>query len=62
MTYECKFALGDRVIIDGDERLTVIVTAVSFRKTGCKLEVSYFSDHGLQEVWIDEWRLEKVNA
>lgn len=61
MKNESKFSLGDKVIIDGCETVVAIVTAITFRMTGCKLELSYFADRGLEEIWIDEWRLTRYD-
>jgi hypothetical protein len=57
MINESKFSLGNKVIIDGCDKIVAIITAISFRKTGCKIEISYFNDGRLEECWIDEWRL-----
>lgn len=59
MTYICEFELGDTVIIDHCETVKAIVIAVTFRFTGCSVQISYFDDHGLQEPWIDSWRLNR---
>ena len=60
MTYHIEFDIGERVHADEDESLTMIVTAITIRKHGNMIECSYFSDAASHAVWVEEWRLSRV--
>lgn len=60
-TFESQFNIADRVHIDGDESLTVVVTAVLFRNSCPQCEVSWVSDSS-RTAWIETWRLTHVET
>ncbi len=53
------FSLTEKVIVDGCKSIPCVITAVTFRMTGCKYEISYWDDGRLIETWVDEWRVSK---
>lgn len=59
MKNSCAFNLTEKVIIDGDRQVVAVITAISFRISGCKVEVSWWNHGDLKEAWVDEWRLSR---
>lgn len=61
-TYECKHKIGDKVVIDGDQRMPVYITAVLWRNERPSYEVSWFGDGQSRTAWVEEWRVEVFHA
>lgn len=59
-SFESRFSIGDKVIIDGDVRLVGVVTAVMFRNENPQVEVSWVSEVS-RSAWIETWRLDHEN-
>lgn len=55
----CAFALTEKVIVDGCRSIPCIITAICYRHTGCKVEISYWDEGKLLEAWVDDWRLSR---
>jgi hypothetical protein len=62
MVFSSEFSFRDRVIIDGDSSLVVVVTGVYVRDGGAVLtEVCWISNGDAKEARIEEWRLKKAD-
>lgn len=59
--FESKFAVQDRVYIDGDVCLIGHVTAVLWRNENPLIEVSWVDGHG-RTGWFEQWRLTRVEV
>ncbi len=57
-TFTSRFAIGDRVIIDGDAGIIARVIGIRFFTIGCDCLVAWMADGAHHEKGIDEWRLE----
>ena len=56
--YESRFAIGDKVLINGDLTLVVTVQRLMFASHGHTVEVSWFNSAGdYKEHWVFEWQL-----
>lgn len=58
---ECKFAIGERVRIDGDGSIAGVIVGVEWRsRTVVRYEVSRICNADAKFTFFDEWRLEAV--
>lgn len=55
-TFASRFSLGERVIIDNDPSMIVLVTGFMWRAIG-HVEVSWVHCGSLNTSWIEAWRL-----
>jgi hypothetical protein len=55
--FTSRFALGDKVVADGEKDLVMRVTAMTFRSNVALVECSYFANSDSKVVWVEEWRL-----
>ena len=55
--FASQFALGDKVIADGEKELVMRVTAMIFRSNVALVECSYFANSDSKVVLVEEWRL-----
>lgn len=60
--YECQFGIGDKVVVDGDQRFPILITAVLWRNERPSYECSWFADGNSRTAWIEEWRVGQYNA
>lgn len=56
----CKFELNERVHIDEDKSITAVVTQICFNGGGVQYEVQWFNNGSLQEKWVYEFRISKM--
>jgi hypothetical protein len=60
--FTSRFAIGDRVYIDGDKDLVAVVVGHWFSDGGTeKVSVSWVSNAELKEEWVAHWRLGRVD-
>lgn len=59
MKNSCPFSLAEKVIMDGDDSIVAVVTAVMFETTGCSIKVSWISDGQIRREWVEDWRISK---
>ena len=58
MKFESKFALRDRVLIDGDDSLRGTVTGFRFHDVcGALIEVAWVHNGDHRTAWVEEWRV-----
>lgn len=61
MKIESDFDIGDKVHIDGDQHLTAVVTAVTWRaRDVINYECSWVTDGDSKSCVIEGWRLTAV--
>ena len=59
--YEAKFAVKQRVCIDGCHDLVGTITAIMFKASNVPVyEVGWIANGVPQSVWIDEYRLQEL--
>lgn len=62
-TFQSKYAPGDKVIIDGDKSITATITTVMFgRGDRILYQCEWFSNGGLQNPYIEDWRVTIAEA
>lgn len=58
ISIDAKFWIGDRVIIDGEQRIVAVVTSIEVRRqTVIRYEVSYWQGGDCKFCTFDDWRL-----
>lgn len=62
VSYEAQFAIGERVIIDGDSSLVGTVTAAFFRGPAVLIEVSWVINGDAKSASIEEFRLQRKES
>ena len=55
--YKSKFALDEKVIVDGCSSIIATVTGICFRDHLCELEISWWNSGSLCTAWVPERRL-----
>ena len=61
-TLECKYEIGQRVHIDGDNSITGIVSCIEWRRPDVvRYEVSWMHQGDAKFIVFDEWRLCRVD-
>lgn len=58
--FKVKYAIGDKVTIDGDTEIKAVVVGICIYAYGCIYEVSWFTDGVVETEKFDEFRLEKA--
>ena len=59
-TFTCRFGLGDRVYIDGDDTIVAVITQVCWGDFGSNVLVSWWSNGDLKSAWVADHRLTEV--
>jgi hypothetical protein len=57
MTFSSKFALRDRVWIDGDDTINATVVGFAFYGQTTEVQISWVHAGAIQTAWVAEWRL-----
>lgn len=60
---ECKFAIRQRVHVDGDSSITGVVTMIEWRAPDIvRYEVSWLCGGDAKFIIFDEWRLSEIDG
>lgn len=63
MNYECKYRIGDEVVLDDDLSVHMKIIGVAFSSArGPEYRCSWMSSCDFKVEWIDEWRLKEVGT
>jgi hypothetical protein len=58
---ECKYEMGERVHIDGDNSIVGIISCIEWRRPDVvRYEVSWMHSGDAKFIIFDEWRLSRV--
>lgn len=54
--FSAKFNLHQHVIVDGDQSMPAVITAIEFNDGGARYELCWFSHGEHHRSWIEEFR------
>lgn len=60
-TFSSRFALGDKVTIDGDASIRATVIGFAFYAHVEQVQCAWFANGSAQEAWINEFRIEAAS-
>jgi hypothetical protein len=58
VTFQSRFGLGDRVIVDGCRSVVAVVVALTFRHLDHEVQISWWNEGSLNHDWVSASRLE----
>lgn len=58
--FPAPYGFGTQVNIDGDTSIKAVVIGYHYQPSGTKVQVSWFANGDLKEVWIDQLRISRA--